>query len=381
MKQLIQLAILNVLVLAVPVATAASLHTAFEKYDDGQHELAYEQFNDLLALANPVAALQMSLMTLDEEGTEYDPAKAYSLAAVAADWGYSDAASIAAQIKPHLSAAEVEQVAIYEEDIKSHQQIFNFEEQVVRITPMRKSKVKVLDRPEVRFPRVIAAHYRIGWHRMLLLVAKDGSVAVQDDASRAITRDFRGPAYKETKGWRYHPMEKPDLTMVLMDYSFEGRSNVASYLKFVKRAWEPAQAESPENQFLLGQMLLQLEAGLDEKTVNFDNSLKASGPPEETDFDIESETVTWPLVWSGIHWLNKAARNGNRDAQWSLAVSQEEWMRYLVSQGDVQAKTWHGAKLASRAINEEDRDYGLQLLREARDSGDETAIAVASHYL
>jgi hypothetical protein len=387
MKPFMQFISIAACILFASTANAASVKSAFELYDEGQYAAAYQEFSELLPLASPVAALQMSFMTLDEQGTDYDPAMAFSLASLAAAWGHPGAQAVAAQIKPHLTSEELQEAAVYQSTIESRQVVFSFERQSLDITPMRERPLEILERPEVGFPRTIANRYRIGWYRALFLVSKEGEVVVLEDAGAPVTRDFRGPAHHEIKRWRYHPMETAVYTTVLMDYFMKDSGTIPAYLESVHRAWDPANKNSAEFQLLLGRLLLRLESYAEEeassepKKIEFVHTIRASQPPEESDYLSSESVITFPVQWKGAYWLNMAARNGSYDAQFSLAIYHEEWMRYLVSQDDVRAKTWYGAELASLAISEEDREYGLQLLREARDSGDKTAIEVAAHFL
>ncbi|MGX5914670.1 hypothetical protein ACR0ST_08080 [Aliidiomarina sp. Khilg15.8] len=389
MRHLFQSTLYSLFLLFVPLSNATTLTGAFEQYRDDNFVEAYQQFEGLLPLANATAALQMSLMTLDEEGTEYDPAMAFALATMATAWEHPDGPALVEHIEPHLTAAQRQQAIVYRDDIAARQQVHQFDTQTVRLTPLREKRTKVLEYAEPEYPILAAAKGNVGWFRAIVLVTREGGVAAMDDAGSSVTPEFEPPSYRAIKRWRYEPLELPEPHMVQMDYTINRRNTseharrkyrLESYLESLDLLWEPAQNGGSAYQYVLGQILTRATTLAQAESINYGKALPGSTAPSKQDFDIADKTVTWPQSWSGTYWLNTAARNGNRDAQWSLAVSQEEWMRYLISQGDVQAKTWHGAKLASRAINEEDRDYGRQLLREARDSGDETAIAVASHY-
>lgn len=379
MLRLLQFIFISTAMLYGSVASAATLVGAFEDYREGEHAKAYQQFEALLPLANPTAALQMSFMTLDEEGTDYDAPMAFALASLAAKWGEPQGRSIAEQIEPHLSPAQLEQATAYRSEIESNQRIFNFTQRRVELTPLRESEKEVVKRHAPRFPEGMAARGNSGWVSLLLLISTDGRVVAQADAGEWTSPEVVGSAYRTTRRWLYQPMLEAEPALVRLDYAHE-EHEVEDYLLLIEETWELARKGSPGHQYALGELLTTMEGFRNAETTKYDEKLEASAAPQAADYEQQGEVVTWPRHWSGAYWLSMAARNGNADAQWSLAVLHEEWMRYLVEQDDVRAKTWYGATLASRAISEEDREYGLQLLRDAQESGDETAIEVASHY-
>ncbi len=68
-----------------------------------------------------------------------------------------------------------------------------------------------------------------------------------------------------------------------------------------------------------------------------------------------------PKTQHSRYWLILAAKNGNRDAQWSLAQEDQSWLLYLVAKKDPQALTWHGARLYTAGNTSE----GIELIDEA----------------
>ncbi len=68
-----------------------------------------------------------------------------------------------------------------------------------------------------------------------------------------------------------------------------------------------------------------------------------------------------PKTQHSRYWLILAAKNGNRDAQWSLAQEDRSWLLYLVAKKDPQALTWHGARLYTAGNTSE----GIELIDEA----------------
>lgn len=390
MHHLLQFIFISTIMLYGSVASAATLAGAFEDYREGEHTRAYQQFEALLPLANPTAALQMSLMTLDEEGTKYDPAMAYALAQLATAWKHPEGEALRDHIKPHLTDEQRQQAAEYRSATEARQEVSSFNTTTKGITKLREQQLEPLRRAEPRYPSLAAERGQIGWYKVILLVGEDGDVVALNDAGSSVTPDFKNASYRAIRRWQYEPAKTAEPVTVMMQYTINEmnvssesarKKATASYLESVHKLWEPAQKGGQSYQYLLGQILVFLENESGADSIELDESLTVSDPPETTDYDIKDQSVTWSPQWSGAYWLNMAARNGSREAQWALAVQHEEWMRYLINQGNVKAKTWHGATLAARAVNDEDREYGLQLLREARDSGDETAAAVAAQYL
>lgn len=53
-----------------------------------------------------------------------------------------------------------------------------------------------------------------------------------------------------------------------------------------------------------------------------------------------------PSNWFQEYWLNRAARNGNTEAQRQLAMADQQWQDYLLSKHDEQALAWSALQLA-----------------------------------
>lgn len=233
MRHLLHLICTIIFIGSGSVASAATLAGAFEEYREGEHARAYQQFEALLPLANPTAALQMSLMTLDEEGTKYDPAMAFALASVAEKWGQPQASSIAGQIEPHLSPAQLEQATIYQKKIESDQRVFHFTQRRVQLTPLREAKKEVVERRKPLFPNEMAKVGDSGWVSLLLLISKEGRVVAQAEAGESTAREVIGSAYRTTRRWRYQPMPEAEVALVRIDYSHEAHE-LSDYLQVVE---------------------------------------------------------------------------------------------------------------------------------------------------
>lgn len=84
-----------------------------------------------------------------------------------------------------------------------------------------------------------------------------------------------------------------------------------------------------------------------------------------------------PATYSPEFWQEKAARNGNKEAQRILAPFDKRWEQYLLEQQDPETMAWKGSQL----VLDGEHEQGVKLLEAAIAADYKTAIELKKHIL
>jgi TonB family protein len=103
---------LTILMTLMPLTSRADLYTAAAASERKEFERAFELYRELAELGQPEAQENLAAMYVNGEGVKRDNVLGYAWAAIAKEGGGGDAAaSIIAQLEPHLNAAARSRVA------------------------------------------------------------------------------------------------------------------------------------------------------------------------------------------------------------------------------------------------------------------------------
>lgn len=324
---------------------------AYTEYD---YASAIEQMQEYLPLASADAAYYLGLMNIKEQGTDYNPVSSLAYLQAAIAWNHPEAELIAAQIEPHLTTEELEQVA---EELEALQQ-------QVKVPLDRETFEKLdIERPErtrsraPSYPRERVMNGEETWMTLMQVISPEGKVITAMPIEN-LPRDFMREYHRVERYWRYEPLEKPYPLHVRLSFSIEKSSEDEYEMinEVYERSHKLATAGVPEQQMYLT-LLASTRGG----------SIDHQGLDE--------------ILENSRDWLERAARGGYLSAQRYLAIHSRSdvWSDYLISQGDLITMAFYGLSLYTLAADPELSAYGEELVRKAAAAGNEYAEAILPH--
>lgn len=311
---------------------------AVERFED-----AYEIFQQLMPLGSSDSAYMIGLMLIEERGTEYNPVKSLGYLLAARAWGNEEAEDIIVQIEPHLSAAELAEAnQVLLELSRSVQVAFQTRDLQLDAEPP-----EALDRVQPVLTADIARANNHGWIEVIIAINTEGRVIAMQPLNLA-NRDFLRAVTRAFRSWRYAEGDSVSVTSVLLDYSIGNAEVSVDVLNAYNEALPQAKAGVTEQQVYLG--------GLTQALVRY-----------------ESEQVR--ELPEALYWYERAARNGNLQAQRFLALRHvhPEWAEHLIAQGDADVMAWHGMRLFTQSEAAEQKQRGRELMERAAESGSSIA--------
>lgn len=349
LSRLLMLSVLSLL-LSVSAPTVSAQQTndftvgldmlALERFED-----AHNVFQQLMPLGSADSAYMIGLMLIEERGTEYNPVKSLGYLLAARAWGNEQAQDIIMQIEPHLSAAEL---------AEANQLLLTLSRSVqvafdVRDLQIDAEPPEALDRVQPVLTAEIARANNHGWIEMIVAINTQGRVIAMQPLNLA-HRDFLRAVTRALRGWRYAEEDSVSITTVLIDYSIgeAGEGVAVDVLNAYNEALPQASVGVTEQQVYL--------AGLTQALTRY-GSEQVSELPE------------------AHYWYERAARNGNLQAQRFLALRyvHPEWAEHLIAKGDLDVMAWHGMRLFTQSENVEQKQRGRELLESAAESGSRIA--------
>ncbi len=318
---------------------------ALERFED-----AHTVFQQLMPLGSSDAAYMIGLMLIEERGVEYNPVASLGYLFAARAWGNEQAQEIIEQIEPHLSAAEkAEANQLLVELNRSVQVSFQAEDLNLDMPPP-----EAINRPTPRMTSEVALSGNHGWLEVIIGINPEGRIVAMQPLNAA-DRNFLREAGRAFQRWRYTESENVSITTVSINYTQMSSDAEADVLSAYNDALNQANAGVTEQQVYLG--------GLTEALVRY-----------------ESEQVD--ALPEAFYWYERAARNGNIQAQRLLALRyvHPAWAEYLITQGDIDVMAWHGMRLLMHAESAEQRERGRELLENAAEAGSSIAEELIESY-
>lgn len=334
--------------------TDRTMRHAVLAYTEHDYTSAFAQMQQYLPLASADAAYYLGLMSINEQGTDYNPVSSLAYLQAAIAWKHPEAHLIADQIEPHLTTKELVRVA---EELEALQQQVE--------VPLNRETFEKLDieRPERTrsrapgYPRTRAMNREETWLTLMQVVSPEGKVITAMPIEK-LPRDFMREYHRIESYWRYEPVEKPYPLSVRLSFSIDKASDDEYELinEVYERSYKLAMAGVPEQQMYL--------------------TLLASARGGNIDHQGLDE-----ILQNSRDWLERAARGGYLSAQRYLAIHSQSdvWSDYLISQGDLLTMAFYGLSLYTFAAEPELSSYGEELIRKAAAAGNENAKAILPH--
>jgi|GEM_PF-2186842 len=310
---------------------------------DEQHEKAYKTFRQFLPFGSQDAAYHLGMLSIEGNGTDYDPIKALGYLYAARDWGSEEATEIIEQIEPHLSDAEREEAERKASDL-SDAVIIDHDTRGKHLDA-DKERRKPVERVTPRYPDNLARSGDQGWVYLLLAIDKSGSV-VDSISLNNPDKDMERSSQRALRRWEYEKGEAVETATVMLNFEMHANpgGNVGPYNQAYERLLPVAELGRADAQFFMASLLLSSAS-------NFDDFLGADD--------------------SSAGWLSRSAANGYTPAQRSLALANmhDGWARYLIAQGDTETMAWYGARLVTDAEDSTVREEGRTLVEQAAEAG------------
>ncbi|MCC5880899.1 MAG: hypothetical protein JJU03_13535 [Idiomarina sp.] len=375
MKYFLRAALLSAAACIAAPASANVFDRASDLLNEGRYEQAYQAYSLLLPLANADAAVQLGFMTIDEQGTDYDPSQALAYFYVANRWNHPEARELISQVEPHLEQEQLRQARELVSRLLERQVITEFRRAHYESADLEPLQPQPLDRAAPQYPSRTFNSYDGGWATARVLVQPDGSVALVD-VVQSTSSTFTGQIAEALPSWSYQPISAPATDIVNLTFSVIDESSTAVLLSHVRdNLWSMARFGSIEHQRELGLYLLALHHQRGYR-VSYDRDNEYANAPTLDRLLNGENGDEWPLTWSPGFWLNSAAQQGDVSAQRALALTHSQWAEYLILRGDERTQAWRGLTLLTRAKQEREQELGRNMLRALVDSDDDMVQAI-----
>lgn len=335
--------------------------------EDHEYEASYQQFYELMQLGNGQAAAQLGLMTLNEQGTEYDPVQAWGYFTLASNLGYAEGKDLANQVYTQLSESQQLATSAVLDQLERSILITERSSLHYGSFPQGRANAVAVERRTPRYPRRSSERGTIGFVEMRILIDTDGSVAAVHPHFYTHP-DFRREAERAVQRWRYEPMNKPRVNLVRLDFAMgrEEERSIQPYVKVIEESlWQGANAGNPSMQTAQGLFLQRI---LPLRNQQIDHQQMAEHPPALEDITNARNSDQVPVNWSSFYWLSLAASAGDRTAQRALAHRHQQWREYLIAAGDKDEMAWQAAEWLTH--DDASQQRGLQLYQHLQGSDD-----------
>lgn len=352
MIRLSRLLILSAMSLVLSLSSPAASAQQTEDFTVGLDQIALEQyenafaiFQNLMPLGSSDAAYMLGLMSIEERGTEYNPVASLAYLRAARAWGNGQAQAMIEQIEPHLSAAELAEADEYYAKLNSEVAVA-FQ---ARDIDLDSEPPEATSQPNPQISQEIAFAGDYGWLEVIIAISPEGKIVAMQPLNTA-HRDFLAASGRAFRDWQYEESEKVSITTLVLDYTM-GNPNIdaqADVLEAYNQASRQANVGVTEEQFYVG--------GLTEALERYGSEQVAELP-------------------AAFYWYERAARNGNLQAQRFLALryTHPEWAEHLIAKGDIDVMAWHGTRLLAEASSADERQRGRELLERAAEAGSSVA--------
>lgn len=340
----------------------AHIVSAMTHYADEDYAASYTEFLELSRIGNANASAHLGIMTLEAQGTEYDPVKAWAYFKLSGEQGYQDGDAFAEEVYTQLSP---EQQAATSNALERMQANLMIDHRTVRSSRYTPPRLTPIRRSAPRYPQDSARDGRIGFTEMRLLVDTDGSVSAVQTHFYSHP-DFKSVSERAVRSWRYEPVDYPTMTHIHLQFSMSRHEDRSAkpYFDFLRDTlWQEAHANKPNIQSTLGFILRTLQSPSVKRSVNSER-IEASAPNSAT-FQDQAILADFPANWTGDYWLTRAAQAGERAAQGSLAFENTQWRAYLLANHDESAMAWEAVRLLQQ---EDGHEQGRALIAQLEDS-------------
>ncbi|MCC5880898.1 MAG: TonB family protein [Idiomarina sp.] len=376
---------LSKVVVAQPVEFTSTPNTttlgqAIQSHQAEQFAQSYQEFTELMRLGNGRASTQLGLMTLAEEGTEYDPVKAWAYFQHGGELGFANGASMAEEVFQQLSADQQQAAPAALESLQSqawvtqrHTRNYRQHDIDVEVPPVKR-------RRQPRYPEASAYEGEVGFIIARILIDTDGKVAAKDSLFSS-NRAFEREAMGAISGWRYEPPAAPIRSIIRLTFEMAGDEDKREpYLRVIEEvSWQQAIAGSPGHQAMQGAFLDTIAPRALTQWVQKDTF--SDQPPALADYNtIEDDLVSdhqWPLNWTGVYWYEQAAQAGEPHAQRILADNHDEWEQFLIDRGDARTAAWAASRWLLQDEYPQLRAKGMDFIERLQSSDDRVARDVA----
>lgn len=309
---------------------------------DEQHEDAYKTFRQFLTFGSQDAAYHLGMLSIEGNGTDYDPIKALGYLYAARDWGNEEATEIIGQIEPHLTDEELAEATTRAEALQNEVIIDHDSRGLHRNA--EKERREIIKREEPRYPANLARDGHQGWVFVLFAVNKKGNV-VDSIVLDSPHRDMARATQRAMRRWKYDTGEQLEVSFVRINFGVgDEPDNVEPFNQAYKQLEQVAQLGGADAQFFLSNLVSSTANSID-GFVGADDSAD--------------------------DWLIRSAANGHMPAQRALAIANmhDSWARYLIEKGDAETKAWYGVQLVSNSSDQAVIDEGRTLVEQAAEAG------------
>jgi TonB family protein len=270
-------------------STQADLLTALQAYDKKDYTKAAADFNQLIPLASEQAAFNLGAMAYNGEGQPRDLVKALSYFEFAATRQHPEAKTLAAKIRPTLSAAQLAQANTALQQLLLQVQVDSAKAAGLAETPEQDRLP--LKRVPPQYPKKAASLGVFGSVTMRLLINEQGDVEAVDVLNAYPKGLFENDAVRALKRWKYQPGDSKTISRVMLTFSIGEIDHRKVERIFTEhKLWEYSALGSPTHQNALAN-LLQLARTQSDSAQFVDKTLPPALGPLNREFVAEAKTV------------------------------------------------------------------------------------------
>ena len=357
----------------------ATLNHAFNLHEQAEFEQSYQQFSELMRLGNGRASAQLGLMTLAEEGTGYDPVRAWAYFQHAGDLGFANGYGLAAEVYDQLPAEQQQATSTALGSLSADMQITHRNVRTFRDPHLKRGEVTPQRRRPPRYPDNLVHRGEVGYTLIALLIDTNGRVAAYESLFSS-NPEFARSSVRSLSNWRYEPPKVPVLRIVRMDFEMRREGDVREpYIQVIQDlTWARATAGNPAFQSAQA-VYLDYIVPSQRVTPKIQDDKFVERAPNADDLDQLKESDieengkaerNWPLNWTSGYWFQQAAESGEHTAQRILAHGHDEWESYLIDAGDARAAAWAAARWLQQDDVPDIYEKGLRYLEYLQGSDD-----------
>lgn len=306
---------------------------------------AQHEFQALLPLGNAEAVYNLAAMAYHGEGQKADLVLAAAYFQLSAELGDETAQSQLPVVVKELTAAQQQQA---EKQFRLLQSQVVITQKVSNLHDSGNNRT-VIKHVEPDYPVAAARKNLSGYVSLRLHIDAAGKVVATDILNSFPAGVFDSSAQDAVAQWQYQQASQASLAIVNLSFRLGDLSaEPLEQWSQNNQLWTFAFASSAEHQQALGS-LLHFLAVVNQDALAFSEQQPFAEKLPEQFFqrqnNSDGNTKTKPVVqlhpyYDYRFWWQKAAKNGNKAAQRYLAVDDQQWENYLLTQGDAVVQSW-----------------------------------------